>query len=174
MFVAKIAICFGIISICTLLGMKKSKKYEIRERMIKEAKTMFSGIKSEIKYMLTCLPDALEKLRQNMDTNLKHVMGAISVDMLSGNYDDEEKINRSIYENVHIVNELTNYDKEIICKGLINLGRGDIETQMGILQGVEALLDSQLSEALEEKNKNVKMYRSLGAAIGLMIAIVFI
>ena len=174
MFVVKLSICFLIIGICVLLGMRKSKKYEIREKMIQEVKTLFNSMKSEMQYMLTCVPDAIEKLRQGMTTNLKYVLGAISVDMLSNTYDNEEKVNKSIYENVHTIEELSNYDKEIVCKGLTSLGKGDIDSQLGIINGTIALLENQLVEAIEDKGKNLKMYKSLGAAVGLMIAIIFI
>lgn len=35
MFVVKIGIAGAIILVCTILGIKKSKKYEIREHMIR-------------------------------------------------------------------------------------------------------------------------------------------
>ena len=172
MFVVKFGICIGIVVICSILGMKKSKKYEIREHMLKDFITTFRSLENDIKYMLTSLPDALEKVRHNLNTNIKDTLGAISVAMMSSESADD--MNKKINEEINSVYELNSYDKEIIYQGLVNLGKSDSETQIGILEASIVNLSSRLSEATEEKTKNFKLYRTLGTAIGLMIAIVFI
>lgn len=172
MFVVKLGICIGIVVICTALGMKKSKKYEMREKMIIEFMTAFKSIGNDIKYMLISLPDALEKARHTMNTNVKDVLGAISVDMISNNSEDD--INRRINEDINSIYELSSYDKEIIYQGISSLGKADVESQIGIIDNTISNLDMQLKEANTDKVKNAKLYRTLGTAVGIMIAIVFI
>ena len=172
MFVVKFGICIGIVVICSILGMKKSKKYEIREHMIQDFITTFRSIQNDIRYMLTSLPDALEKVRHGLNTGIKDTLGAISVAMMSSaNIDD---MNKKINEEINKLYELKSYDKEIVYQGLSNLGKSDSETQLGIIEACIVNLSNQLNEATEEKTKNFKLYRTLGTAIGLMIAIVFI
>lgn len=172
MFVVKLGICIGIVLICTVLGMKKSKKYETRERIIVDFMTMFKSLENDIKYMLLSLPDALEKTRHTLMTDIKDVLGAISVDMLSNN--SEESINRKINDEINGIAELTSYDKEIIYQGISSLGKADVESQIGIIKSTLSNLDMQLIEANKDKVKNAKLYRTLGTAVGIMIAIVFI
>jgi len=172
MFVVKFGICIGIVVICSILGMKKSKKYEIREHMIQDFITTFKSLENDIKYMLTSLPDALEKVRHNLNTNIKDTLGAISVAMISS--ESMNEMNKKINKEINLIHELNSYDKEIIYQGLSSLGKADSETQIGILESSIVNLSNQLNEATEERTKNFKLYRTLGTAIGLMIAIVFI
>lgn len=172
MLVVKLGICIAIVLICTILGMKKSKKYETREKVIIDFITAFKSIENDIKYMLISLPDALEKVRHTLNTETKDVLGAISVLMLSNIQTND--MNKKINEEINSINELNSYDKEIIYQGISNLGKADADTQIGIIDNTVINLNNQLSEANSEKLKNCKLYRTLGTAVGLMIAIVFI
>lgn len=172
MLVVKLGICIAIVLICTILGMKKSKKYETREKVIIDFITVFKSIENDIKYMLISLPDALEKVRHTLNTDTKDVLGAISVLMLSNIQTND--MNKKINEEINSINELNSYDKEIIYQGISNLGKADADTQIGIIDNTVINLNNQLSEANSEKLKNCKLYRTLGTAVGLMIAIVFI
>lgn len=172
MLVVKLGICIAIVLICTILGMKKSKKYETREKVIIDFITTFKSIENDIKYMLISLPDALEKVRHTLNTETKDVLGAISVLMLSNIQTND--MNKKINEEINSINELNSYDKEIIYQGISNLGKADADTQIGIIDNTVINLNNQLSEANSEKLKNCKLYRTLGTAVGLMIAIVFI
>lgn len=172
MFVVKLGICLCIVGICTILGMKKSKKYEMREKKIIDFMTTFKSVENDIKYMLLSLPDALEKIRHTLMTDTKDVLGAIAIDMISNS--SEEAINRKINDEINAIYELTPYDKEIIYQGISSLGKADVESQIGIINNTLNNLDMQLIEANNEKIKNAKLYKTLGTAVGIMIAIVFI
>ena len=172
MLVVKLGICTAIVLICTILGVKKSKKYETREKVIIDFITTFKSIENDIKYMLISLPDALEKVRHTLNTETKDVLGAISVSMLSNMQTDD--MNKRINEEINNINELNSYDKEIIYQGISSLGKADADTQIGIIDNTVINLNNQLSEANLEKDKNYKLYRTLGTAVGLIIAIVFI
>lgn len=171
-FVVKFSICIGLVVICTMLGIKKSKKYEKRESILNDFITTFKSLENDIKYMLISLPDAMEKIRHTLREEVKDVLGAISVHMLGGSNIDD--INKKVMNEINGIYELTSYDKEIIYQGFSSLGKADVESQINIIQNTVVSLSRQLGEANEEKNKNFKLYRSLGTAIGLMIAIVFI
>ena len=54
------------------------------------------------------------------------------------------------------------------------LGQTDVEGQISEIEVVTKFLDTQLSNAEEERNKNEKMYRTLGIVSGLTIAIILI
>lgn len=165
----RIIIAIGIILICTYLGMTKSKKFESREHILREAIMLFKGLETEIKYSLTTLPNAIELVRQNMNTYFKDVLGAIVINMLNGDnslYNVTCELDKLI--------ELTSYDKQIISQGLGMLGNSDVDGEIGIISLAITNLESQLQEAIESKKKNSKLYKTIGMATGLMIAIVFI
>ena len=52
------------------------------------------------------------------------------------------------------------------------LGKTDIEGQMSEISQFSNLLKTQIKNAENEKNKNSKMYKSLGTIIGLAIVII--
>lgn len=54
------------------------------------------------------------------------------------------------------------------------LGKTDIEGQVNQIKLVCEFLDEQINDAIEEKNKNEKMYQKLGAIVGLIMVIFLI
>lgn len=169
MLVLKSIIATLIIIICTVIGISKSKKYESREHILRETIMLFRGIENEIKYSLNTVPNAIEMVRQNMHTRLKDVLGCITVNMLKGNISQLD-----ISFELDQLLELTSYDKQIITQGLSMLGKSDVEGEIGVISLAISNLENQLVEAGECKKKNSKLYKTVGMATGLMLAIVFI
>lgn len=169
MLILKLVIAIAIVAICTALGIMKSKKYESREYILREAIGMFKGIKNEINYTLTPIPNAIESVRQNMKTVLRDVMGAVSFELLQYNASSENVANE-----IARLTELTPYDRQVISNGIISLGKTDVEGQMGAINMTCVTLENQLEDSIEAKKKNSKLYKTVGLATGLMIAIVFI
>ena len=52
------------------------------------------------------------------------------------------------------------------------MGKTDIEGQINEINQFLILLNGQISNVEEEKNKNSKMYKSLGTIIGLGIVVI--
>lgn len=169
MGVIKIIVLPLIIALCTILGIKKSKRYETREYILREAITLFKGIENEIKYMLMPLPNAIEITRQNLKTSLKDVAGDISLKYLKENLEE-----KSIAEEVEKLTELTSYDKQILTLGLTSLGTRDVEGEVSSINLTVSNLEDRLKEAVCDKNKNSKLYKTVGFVAGLMIAVIFI
>ncbi|MBQ8044021.1 MAG: stage III sporulation protein AB [Clostridia bacterium] len=169
MLILKLSVAIAIVAICTVLGMMKSKKYESREYILREAIGMFKGIKNEINYTLTPIPNAIEAVRQNMKTVLREVMGAVSFELLQYNVSVENVANE-----IARLEELTPYDRQVISNGIISLGKTDVEGQMGVINMTCNTLENQLEDSIEDKKKNSKLYKTVGLATGLVIAIVFI
>lgn len=169
MLVFKLIIAIAIVCVCTALGIIKSKKYESREYILREGIMLFKGIKNEINYTLTPIPNAIEVVRQGMKTPLRDVMGAVSFELLQYNVSEQSIINE-----IEVLGELTPYDRQVITNGIISLGKTDVEGQMGVINMTCVTLENQLQDSIEEKKKNSKLYKTIGLATGLMIAIVFI
>jgi len=169
MLVLKLLIALAIVIVCTALGIIKSKRYESREYILREAIMLFEGIKNEIQYTLTPIPNAIETVRLNMITPLKEVMGAVSFELLQHNVSNEKITNE-----IAALGELTPYDVQTISNGIISLGKTDIDGQIGVINMTSVTLENQLQDSIEAKKKNSKLYKTVGLATGLMIAIVLI
>ena len=83
----------------------------------------------------------------------------------------EKAWNESIYNsNTNLLPK----DKEVL-NGLGKLlGQTDIEGQINQIKLVDDFLNIQIQEANEAKNKNEKLYRTLGMVAGLGIVIILI
>ena len=122
--------------------------------------------------MLSYLPNDYESSRQKLNTTLKDAIGNIVVDML--NTDSTYIISKSISENIGNINELTEYDKNVIISTLNNMGRSDLDSQVNIIKNSISILENQIKEANEIKLNNSKMYKTIGVIAGIMVVVIFI
>ena len=77
----------------------------------------------------------------------------------------------AVTENSFFLN-LKKEDVELIKSFGNMLGKTDIEGQVSEINQFLTLLDGQIATCEEEKNKNTKLYKSLGTIVGLGIVIV--
>ena len=171
MIFVKIIIAIAILFITSYLGIELANSLKSREEVLTDMITFLRLVQNEMMYMLNSLPIAFEMSRQRLNTELKNVLGAISLDMSEFGV---EKIDASITNNVNSIKCLNDYDKEIIISTLKNLGRSDLESQYNIIENGITIINKQIKEANEIKNKNSKVYKTIGVITGLMIVIIFI
>ena len=169
---AKITISILIILLSAYIGNIKASKLKNREYILRDMVTFLELVKNEISYMLSYLPNAYESSRQKLNTTLKDAIGNIVVDML--NTDSTYLISKSISENIGNINELTEYDKNVIISTLNNMGRSDIDSQVNIIKNSISILENQIKEANEIKLNNSKMYKTIGVIAGIMVVVIFI
>lgn len=171
MIFIKIIISIVILFITSYIGIEMAGALKSREEILTDMITFLRLVKNEMMYMLNSLPVAYEMSRQRLNTEFKNVLGAISLDMSEFGV---EKIDASITNNINSIKSLNEYDKEIIISTLKNLGRSDLESQYNIIENAISIINKQIKEANEIKNKNSKVYKTIGVITGLMIVIIFI
>ena len=167
----KLLICIAILFITSYIGMELASNLKNREKELIDMVTFLKLVQNEMKYMLNSIPDAFEKSRMNLSSSLKNVIGAIVVDMEKQGMNFMEN---SIDINIAKLNELSSYDKEIITSTLKALGKGDFESQNNIINNTIDILENQIKEAREKKEKNSKVYKAVGVISGLLIIVIFI
>ncbi len=172
MLVFKLILSIIIVITTTYIGYTFATKLRKREETLRECVTFFNLVENEIKYNLSILPNAYEISRQKLKSDLNISIGQIVVDILE--FDNYEYTDKSIIKNIETIKELTSYDKNIIISTLKNLGRSDVDSQINILENAKQIINSQIEEALNYKNKNSKLYRVVGTIAGVMIVIVLI
>lgn len=155
----------------SFIGILYSKKYSDRVKDLEEIKSALNMFKTKIKFTYEPIPEVFEEISKNVKNNIAKIFEKASIYMKTdiitnawGKSLEEEKNNTS----------LTKSDIEII-KGLSTLlGNVDLEGQVNNINLINELIDKQIEEARVEKNKNEKLYKTLGASIGLTIAIILI
>ncbi len=167
----KIIISIAILCITSYIGIEMASALKSREEILTDYITFLRLLQNEMIYMANSLPTSFEIARQRLNSSLKDVIGAIALDMSEYGTD---KIDISITNNVNTLEELDDYDKDIIISTMKNLGRSDIDSQNNIIENTICIVEKQIKEANVNKVKNSKVYKTIGVITGLIIVVIFI
>lgn len=158
-----------VLSASTYIGILISKKYLNRVTDLKEMKNALNIFATKIKFTYETIPQIFKEISEKVKPNIANIFLSASNKM--------ENINAGNAWLQALEESNTNMVKEDIetLKNLSNLlGKVDIEGQVNEIELVETFLDTQIEIAEEDKNKYVKMYKTLGITIGLAVVIILI
>ena len=146
-----------------------SKKYSNRVRDLKEIRKALNFFEEKIKFTYEPIPDVFEEISKKMEENIGEIFSKASKKM------ENTSAGEAWEEADHSSNtSFTKEDIEIL-KGLAKmLGRTDIDGQVSEIRLTNKFIDVQIKDAENEKAKNEKLYKTLGATVGLAIVIVLI
>ena len=146
-----------------------SKKYSNRLKDLKEMRKAFNFFEEKIKFTYEPIPDVFEEISHKVQDNIGEIFrnSSKSMENESAGVAWEKAVDESN-------NNFTKEDKDII-KGLAKmLGKTDIDGQVSEIRLTCKFLDVQIKDAEIEKNKNEKLYKTLGATVGLALVIILI
>ena len=169
MIIFKTFILFIIFFISYFLGITISKKYSSRVKELKEIKSALNMFEEKIKFTYETIPDVFFEISQNTSESISKIFeeASYNMKMMSAGLAWEKAIDESN-------TKLTKEDKETL-KGLAKmLGKTDLDGQVSEIRLVQKFLETKLEDAELEKNKNEKLYKTLGITCGLAIVIVLI
>ncbi len=169
MEILKIIILTIIMGMCTALGLMKANRYKFRVIDLQEMKKALNLATTKMRYTYEPLPDLFYEISKDLNENISNIFKKSHEYMedLSAGQAWEKAVDESTY----------NFTKEDIniIKGLSKLlGKTDLEGQLMQIELTNKLLDEQIVQATNLKNKNTKLYKTLGATIGIAIMIIFI
>jgi len=167
MIILKIIVLILIFGVSSIMGMMIAKQYAKRVEELEDMKNALNILETKIRFSkeplsvifkdiskLSKNKEIFEKINENMKT------------MLAG------KAWRQAIENTN-----TNFKKddlEILMSLGNMLGKTDSEGQVNQIEEIKKLLNIQIENANSEKQKNEKLYKTLGMTIGLAIVIILI
>ena len=169
MFFIKIIFLILIFVSSTFLGIKISKKYYSRVQELKEFQNCLNIFEEKIKFTYEPIPDVFREISEVSKSNVGKIFENASINMklMTAGEAWEKSIDESN-------TKLTKDDKEIL-KGLAKmLGRTDLDGQVSEIRLTKKFLETKIKEAEIEKNKNEKLYKTLGATVGLAIVIILV
>ena len=146
-----------------------SKKYSNRLRDLKEMRKALNFFEEKIKFTYEPIPDVFEEISGKVKENIGEIFHNSSklMENESAGVSWENAVDDSN-------NNFTKEDKEII-KGLAKmLGKTDIDGQVSEIRLTCKFIDVQIKGAEKEKTKNEKLYKTLGATVGLALVIILI
>ena len=169
MIVVKYIIIFLVFLICFLLGNIISKRYTLRVKELKDFSNALYIIENKIKFTYEPLSEIFMQTSRLLSENISNIF--INASNYMKRFSSEEAWNKSVEQSSTYLNK---EDIENI-KGFGKLiGKTDKEGQVSHIELTRTFIQLQLEKARKEEEKNAKIYKTLGAIIGLAIVIILI
>ena len=169
MIIIKYISIFLVFCISFYIGNLISKKYTLRLKELKEIKNALNIIESKIKFTYEPLPDIFIQTSKMLSENISQIFVQASNNMKNDNA--EEAWDKSIEK---ATNNLNNEDIENIKSFGKMLGKTDKEGQLSRIELTKTFIEMQIEKAKTEEQKNSKLYKTLGAVVGLVFVIILI
>ena len=169
MFFLKFVIYILIFSLCTYIGILISKQYINRLNELKELKTALNVLKTKIRFTNEPLYDIFHEIAINSKGNVSNLFTIICNNLKTNSA-------KAAWENaLDSANLAINKEDRQALKGMGKmLGKTDLDGQISEINLTETFLEVQISDAKCEKDKNEKLYKTLGMVTGVGIVIILI
>ncbi|MBQ9298864.1 MAG: stage III sporulation protein AB [Clostridia bacterium] len=169
MLIIKSILFFFIFLSSTYIGILISNKYKNRVKDLKEFKSFINIINTKIRYTYEPIGEICEDLSKMSDSNIGKLFYKF------GFLIKDKSITKSWEEAIDEYGENFSKEDKTIIKTLGRmLGKTDVEGQASELEQFQEFLKMQIEKAEKDKQKNEKLYKSLGMVIGLAIIIILI
>ena len=169
MLVIKYIIIFWVFSISLYIGNLISKKYTLRLKELKDFKNALNIIENKIKFTYEPIQDIFMQTSKMVSNNISQIFVQATHNMKIDNAEEAwEKSIESVTTNLNIedIENIKNFGKM--------LGKTDKEGQLSRIELTKTFVEMQIEKAKIEEQKNAKMYKTLGAIIGLACVIILI
>lgn len=162
---------FCVLCLCTIIGNNYSKKYSIRVQELEEMKNILNVFKAKIRFTAQGIGEIFEQIYQDNQDNIGKIFYDASKLMENEN---SQKAWQMAVNNAKESTMLKNDDIIAILSLGKMLGNTDVEGQISQIELCINLVQEQINQAMEEKKKNAKLYKTLGMAAGLVLAIILV
>lgn len=166
MIYIKFVSLFGILFISSYLGIYKAKRFEYRVEELVKFQSSLIMFKSKLKFTHEPIKNIFKDISLIIYNDKKNIFDYV--------VRSTKDIYSSWIEGVISQNEFTREDKEVIKTIGKLLGKTDLDGQVSEINLGLELVEKQIKEAEIEKNKNVKLYKTMGIVCGIGICIILI
>ena len=167
-------IALFIIFICiSLVGIIIGNGFKLRVKEIQEFESIFYALKNNITFMRTPIPHAL-KISCSKNSELSKRFENISDEIEKGEFYNLIDVVRKVFERDKSKLYLNNSDLDMIYDFFINLENNNIDSFENLFNVFIKRIEEQLKDAIELRNKNSKVYSTLGIGAAAMIVIFLI
>ena len=169
MIILKYIIICLVFLISFLIGNIISKKYILRVKELKDFRNALNIIESKIKFTYEPLTEIFIQTSKLLSENISKIFINSSKYMKELNADkawEKAVVESNTYLNNDDIENIKSFGKM--------LGKTDKEGQVSHLELTKTFIEMQIEKAKIEESKNAKMYKTLGAIVGLAIVIILI
>lgn len=164
----KIIILFFILIICTSIGILKAKVYNNRVMELKKVKNSLEVLKSKIEFTYEPIQDIFQEISNIVYANQANIFQETAENI--GKFGVTESWTRAVEKNA----DLNEEDKSTIKMFGKLLGKTDKSGQINEINVTSKLLDTQIEKAEQDKDKNYKLFKTLGTVVGIGLCIILI
>lgn len=163
-------ICIILVFFMTfLIGYLISKKYSNRVLELKELEIALDILENKIKFTYEPLKEIFEQMRNLLKGNISEIFNEVNKNL------ENDNVENAFYKALeNIKTNLLEEDLEIIKNLSKLLGKTDKEGQVSQIELARTFIKSQIRKAEKEEEKNSKLYKTLGATVGLAFVIILI
>ena len=169
MIIIKYTSLLLIFIITFLIGYFISKRYSNRVIELKELQIALDIIENKIKFTYEPLKDIFIQMESLLKCNISKIFKQISENLKN---DNVEKAFSKAIEGTKT--NLLEEDLEILRNLSKLLGKTDKEGQVSQLELTSTFIKTQIKKAEKEEEKNSKLYKTLGATVGLAFVIILV
>lgn len=169
MLMIKYFILIVILCASTGIGLLVSKKYKDRVIELREFRNALNILENKIKFTYEPLQEIFDQMSENLIENVANIFKKTKSNLRK--METQEAWNNAIEEcklnlNFEDISIIKNFGKL--------LGKTDVEGQISEIKLTSSFIDMQIEKAEKEKEKNEKLYKTLGTVVGLAIVIILI
>lgn len=169
MGIIKVFSLITIFGLATYWGYSKANQYINRVKELICIKAILNIFENKIKFTQSPLEEIFEIIAENCtENNIKNIFQILA--------QNKNTSIRKSWENTISIAEtsLNDEDKKILMDMGKSLGTTDVDGQVSNIKITSTFIDKQIEKAEKEKEKNVKMFRTLGIVSGIAIIIILI
>ncbi len=166
--ILKMMLLFLVFGICTMLGILKAKSYDARVEELKKMKNALEMLKSKIEFTYAPIKDIFAEVTKVVYSNEENIF------QNTVNLMEQEGVTQSWNMAVEKEIKLSKEDRETLKMFGKLLGKTDKVGQINEINVTSQLLNTQIEKAEQEKNKNYKLFKTLGSVVGIGICIILI
>lgn len=169
MLIIKYIFILLVFFISLYIGNLISKRYTLRLKELKEIKNALNILESKIKFTYEPLPDIFIQTSKMLSNNVSQIFRQASNNMKIENAEEAwEQSLKTVVTNLDLedIESLKNLGKM--------LGKTDKEGQISRIELTKTFIEMQIEKAKIEEQKNSKLYKTLGAVVGLAFVIILI
>lgn len=151
------------------IGISFAKRFYIREKELINMRRALQIFEEKIKFTYETVPDVFYDISKVINNEIGKIFGNASTYM-------KEMTSSEAWEKAcdEANTDLTKEDL-ITIKGMAKmLGKCDLDGQVSEIKLMEKFIDTKIEDAKMERNKNEKMYKTLGLTFGAGIIVVLI
>lgn len=167
-------IALFIIFVCiSLIGFTLGNRFKLRVKELQEFESAFYSLKNNITFMRTPISQAL-KSSFNRKSQMSLIFEKIAHEIDEGEFYNIIDVVKDLFEKYKDKLYLNQSDLDMIYDFFINLENNNIDSFENLFNVFSKRIDEQLKYAIDVRNKNNKIYSTLGIGIGAMIVIFLI